>query len=192
MNKWIILNNGKEYTFDNFEEALKSFLITISDHLWEYSFNNKKEGAVHVYDYSTLPDNIDALFAYKYGERTITDEEIVLENRLKMLLDYMLSKNPKEKKENTLKSFKQSVHYKGEEKEISTRVEIDIDYKEDEVILDLRCDDGDETYFKTNAFIFDDVNKTYYFKSHQIVTTSSIKEQLGEVVDMDVELRKVN
>ena len=191
MNKWIILNNGKEYTFDNYEEALKSFLITISDHLWEYSFNNKKDGAMHVYDYSTLPDNIDVYFDYKYGERTITDEEIVLENRLKMLLDYMLSKNPKEKKENTLKSFKQSVYYKGEEKEISTKVVIDIDYKEDEAVVDLRCDDGDETYFKTNAFIFDDVDKTYYFKSHQIVTTSSIKEQLGEVVDIDVELRKV-
>jgi len=61
--------------------------------------------------------------------------------------------------------------------------------KSDEIIAELTSDDnGDETSLRTNAFIFKNKNKRYYFKSKQIITTTSRPELLGKEVEANIEL----
>ena len=63
----------------------------------------------------------------------------------------------------------------------------------DEVVLDITHYNGikDETYMRSNAFIFYDSNKKYYFNSYQIVTTTSKEKDLGKIVNIDISLEPV-
>lgn len=71
-------------------------------------------------------------------------------------------------------------------------MKIDINSLPQEVILDITHFDGikDETYMRSNASIFDDPSKVYYFNSHQIITTTPKEKNLGKVVDISVQLRQ--
>ena len=87
----------------------------------------------------------------------------------------------------------EDIHFFGKN-EYDEELKIDIKSLPEEVILDITHFDGvkDETYLHSNAFIFDDPGKVYYFNSHQIITTTPKEKNLGKVVDISIQLRHDN
>lgn len=97
---------------------------------------------------------------------------------------------PKYSKKDALNIIKKNIRYNGinHNKEFDEKLSLSIEKKDSEIIYESFLDDGDETFLKTNAFIFDDHEKTYYYKSHQIVVASTKKDVLGTNVDCDIVL----
>lgn len=188
MNNWVLNNNNAIRKYNSFEEAINEFLKIIKDHLWINSDNNKENEST-VYGYSCEPFSFEVFFHTKYQDRTITDEEIVLESRIGMLLDYFLSKDKKQIQDNALKVIKHSISYHGKD-EYHTDVKVDVDLNSDEITLDISVNNGFDSYIRSNAFIFDDENRTYYFNSRQYVEVSNNKDDLGKVVELNISLSK--
>ena len=117
MNKWLMTLNDVKIEFDNFNNALSSFLKEICEYFWNHAYINKNEPNIFVFDSTCMPDAVDRFFYYLNDERIITDEEIVMEARLRMLCSYFLCDNPKKIKNNALKSINKPIdyHYKDEE-----------------------------------------------------------------------------
>lgn len=181
MTKWILTTNSESYVFDRFVDAVAVFKTKISNYIEE----NKD-----VFDRDGMPFAPGAFFSGKYDEGTITDEEIVVQIRTSMLCGSFVWKDAEHSKENAIKSLKGDIHYEGEN-EFGEKLRIDIKTSPEEVLLEIAHFDGirDETYMRSNAMIFDDPSKEYYFASHQIVTTSSKRSELGKVVDIDIRIK---
>lgn len=190
MGTWIVNNKASEKeTYQDFETAVKRFRNIIANFFWDFSYEGPEDKkTLNVFGLCGVPDQIGAYFSYKYDERTITDEEIVIDQRLEMLLDFLKCQDTKDLKENTLKVIKKPIHYHGEIEEFEQTVDINVDLLKDEVVVSLESD-GD--YLKTNAFIFDNQDKTYYFDCSATCHTSTKEEDLGKVVFLDITLTKV-
>lgn len=189
MNKWLMTLNNEKIEFDNFNNALSSFLKEISKYFWEHAYINKDATNVFVFDSACMPDALGGFFYHLNDDRIITDEEIVLEARLRMLCSYFGCDDPKDIKSNALKSINKSFDYHYEDEEIGYQVDIKVDYSPEEIVTELKAGYGD-SYLHTNAFIMDDENKKYFFKSHQVCNISSRKSDLGKVADLDITLEK--
>lgn len=185
MNEWIIINNGRTNIYEDFNQALDTFLTEISSHLWLNSFNNKDNGSP-VYDRSCTPSIVSTFFEPRYSERTISDEEIVVQSRLDMLLDYFLSKDATEIKNNALKAIKHSIKYHSKNEDFKEVIDISVELNPSEIIVDIEGKDG---LFKTNAFIFDNDLQKYYFKSKHEIITSNDPQHLGKMVELDIKLQ---
>ena len=190
MNKWLMTLNDVKIEFDNFNNALSSFLKEICEYFWNHAYSNKNEPNIFVFDSTCMPDAVDRFFYYLNDERIITDEEIVMEARLRMLCSYFLCDNPKDIKNNALKSINKPIDYHYKDEEIGFQVDIKVDYSPEEIAAELKADSGD-SYLYTNAFIMDDENKKYFFKSHQVCDTSSRESDLGKAADLDISLEKI-
>ena len=189
MATWIVNNKaGVKETYLDFETAVKRFRDIIANFFWDFSYEGPEDKKTfYVFGLCGVPDQIGAYFSYKYDERTITDEEIVIDQRLEMLLDFLKCQDTKDLKENTMKVIKKPIHYHGEIEEFEQTADINVDLLKDEVVVSLESDDD---YLKTNAFIFDNPDKTYYFDCTQTVHTADKPEDLGKVVFLDVTLTK--
>lgn len=185
MNEWIIFNNGREIIYSDYQEALKYFLTIVADHLWNNSYNNKDNGSP-VYDHCCTPDRVGEFLEIRYEERTISDEEIVIQSRLNMLLDPLLSKDDNEIKNNALKVIKHSINYHSRNEEFDEDLDINVELKTEEIVVDIV---GEDSLFKTNAFIFDNDLQKYYFISKQRITTSNDPEHLGKMVEISIALQ---
>lgn len=189
MATWIVNNKaGVKENYLDFETAVKRFRDIIANFFWDFSYEGPKDKKTfYVFGLCGVPDQIGAYFSFKYDERTITDEEIVIDQRLEMLLDFLKCQDTKDLKENTLKVIKKPIHYHGEIEEFEQTADINVDLLKDEVVVSLESD-GD--YLKTNAFILDNPDKIYYFDCTQVVRTADKPEDLGKVVFLDVTLTK--
>ena len=132
-------------------------------------------------------------FFCKYNDGTISDEEIVVQTRMSMLCRSFIWRGAGYSKDNAIKSLKGDIHFVGKN-EYDKELKIDIESLPEEVILDITHFDGvkDQTFMRSNAFIFDDPNKVYYFNSHQIITTTPKEKNLGKVVDINIQLKQDN
>lgn len=182
MTKWVLTINKDSYEFGHFADAVAIFKTKISDYIEE----NKD-----VFDRDGMPFAPGAFFSGKYDDGTITDEEIVVQIRTSMLCGSFIWKDANRSKENANKSLKGDIHYEGQN-EFDEELTIDITASSDEMTLNITHFDGvkNKTYLRSNALIFDDPSKEYYFGSHQIVTTSSKRSELGKIADYDICLRK--
>lgn len=188
--KWLLTLSDKKIELDSFNNALQLFLKKISEYVWKHSCVNKESTEVSVFDSTFVPDSIGAFFNYLHDDRKITDDEIILESRLSMLCSYFGCDNPEDIKSNALKSINRSFNYHYKDDEIGYFIEIKIDYSPDEIVVNLKSDDG-ETYLHTNAFIMDDESKKYFFNSHQVCYTSSKKNDLGKTADLNILLERI-
>ena len=188
MNKWLMILNSEKIEFDNFENATSSFIKEIHKYFWKHTYANKESTDVKVFDSECCPDELGSFFYYLYSEAKITDDEIVLDSRLRMLLSSFINKNPKDIKNNALKVISRPYYYHYEDDEIGYFIDIKIDYSKDEIILESSADE--DSYLQTNAFIMDDENRKYYFDSHQICNTSNKGSDLGKTADLSISLEK--
>ena len=190
MKKWIINHNGKETTYSSYNEAVNEYLRIISEHFWGNSDNNKNNGST-VYDIDLIPSSLGAYFSYKFDNRSIPDEEIVLYNRLGLLLSYFLSEDKEKIKDNTNKVITHSYSYHNEESEISTKVDIELTKDKEDLTLDIKVDDGDINYLKSNGFSLVKNDKKYYLNSFQYISTSNNPDDLGKTIELNIYLSPV-
>lgn len=181
MHKWILNVNEETFEFDNFNDAVTMLKAEISKHMEVNEDIFGREGE---------PFTPDTFLSCKYVYGTISDEEIVVQTRMSMLCRSFIWRGADYSKDNAIKSLKGDIHYFGKN-EYDEELKIDIKSLPEEVILDITHFDGikDETYMRSNAFIFDDPNKAYYFNSHQIITTTPKEKNLGKVIDFNVVLK---
>lgn len=184
MAKWILTVDNETFEFDNFSDAVTMLKAEISKHMEVNEDIFGREGE---------PFTPDVFLSSKYDDGTISDEEIVVQTRMSMLCRSFIWRGANYSKDNAIKSLKRDIHFFGKN-EYDEELKIDIKSLPEEVILDITHFDGikDETYLRSNAFIFDDPGKVYYFNSHQIITTSQKEKNLGKVVDISIQLRQDN
>ena len=184
MAKWILTVDNETFEFDNFNDAVTMLKAEISKHMEINEDIFGREGE---------PFTPDAFLSCKYDDGTISDEEIVVQTRMSMLCRSFIWRGANYSKDNAIKSLKGDIHFFGKN-EYDEELKIDIKSLPEEVILDITHFDGvkDETYLHSNAFIFDDPGKVYYFNSHQIITTTPKEKNLGKVVDISIQLRQDN
>ena len=103
-----------------------------------------------------------------------------------MLLDHLLSKDPIAIKENALKVLGHSIKYHGKNGEFDEEIDINVNFSRSEIMVDIVSEDNT---LHTNAFIFDDDLKEYYFLSKQTIITASNPELLGKVVELSLILQ---
>ena len=185
MNEWIILNNGREILYNDYQEALADFLTIIADHLWNHSYNNKSNGSP-VYDRCGTPCRVGEFLGIRYDEYTISDEDIVVQSRLDMLLGNFRYKDANNIKTNALKIIKHSIKYHSRNEEFDQEISINIELKPKEIIAEVI---GEDSLLKTNAFIFDDYLQKYYFVSEQKIMTSNDLQHLGKMVKLNITLQ---
>ena len=183
MTKWILNVDFETFEFTNFEDAVTMLKAEISKHM---------EVNEDIFGRQGEPFAPDAFLGSKYDDGTISDEEIAVQTRMCMLCRSFIWRGANYSKDNAIKSLKGDIHYFGKN-EYDEELSIDIKSLKDEVILDITHFDGihDETFMRSNALIFDDPNKMYYFSSHQIVTTTHKEEDLGKVVGINISLKAI-
>lgn len=184
MSKWILTVDNETFEFDHFSDAVTMLKAEISKHM---------EVNEDIFGRDGEPFTPDAFLYCKYVDGTITDEEIVVQTRMSMLCRSFIWRGADYSKDNAIKSLKGDIHFISKN-EYDEELKIDIESSSEEVILDITHFDGvkDKTYMRSNAFIFDDPNKVYYFNSHQIITTTPKEKNLGKVVDINIQLRQDN
>ena len=187
MKKWIIDHNGNKTEYRKYSDAVNEFLRIISEHFWGNSDNNKNNGST-VYDIDLIPSSLGAFFSYKFDNRSITDEEIVLYNRLGLLLSYFLSEDKEKIKDNMNKVITHSYSYHQEIEEISTKVDIELTKDKEDLTLDIKVDDGDINFLKTNGFSLVKNDNKYYLNSIQHIFTSSNPNDLGKIIEINISL----
>lgn len=194
MSKWLVTLNNNKSEYDSFEDALAVFLKEVREYFWKHTYVNmyvnKESTEIDVFDSDNLPDSLGAFFDHLYHERIITDDEILLETRLRMLLSRLSCNNPVQIKEYALKSISKSYDYHYNDEEIGYLIDIKVDYSPEEIVVELNADNAD-SYLHTNAFVMDDSSKKYFLKSHQVCLTSAKRSDLGVFVDLDITLEKI-
>ena len=99
-------------------------------------------------------------------------------------------RNADDSKKYANRALKGDIHYSGKDP-YDDELSIDIVKTEDEIKLDIvHFDQFDEEYLRSNAFIFDDQDKDYYFKSHQIISSWAMENKTSRKIDIDVSLKK--
>ena len=178
MTKWILNVNFETFEFTNFQDAVTMLKAEISKHM---------EINEDIFGRQGEPFEPDAFLDTKYDDGTISDEEIAVLTRMRLLCRSFIWRGANYSKDNAIKSLKGDIHYFGKN-EYNEELSIDIKSLKDEVILDITHFDGirDKTYMRSNALIFDDPSKVYYFNSHQIITTTPKEKNLGKVIDFNI------
>lgn len=181
MHSWVVTTNQDTYSFAFFGDAVNCFKKLIKDYI---------RSGDDIFINDCTPFQVGCFFSTKYDNGEITDEEIAISTRVDMLLNCLMWHEPKYSKKDALNIIKKNIRYNGinHNKEFDEKLSLSIEKKDSEIIYESFLDDGDETYLKTNAFIFDDHEKTYYYKSHQIVVASTKKDVLGTNADCDIVL----
>ena len=183
--KWILKNKDNIEVFDDFNKAVFVFKEEIYHHM---CINR------NVFDIYNLPEDIGCHFAYKYDEGTISDDELVAFSRSIMLLDTFNGKYEKiaKTKRYVLKRIKNDINVHSEIDEFEEEAAVSIAVSNNEVNLNLEILKDEPSYLRTNAFIFDNKKREYFFKSHQFINTTTKPEELGKVVDIDLSLRYIS
>lgn len=181
MKKWILTSKKGEEDFTEFEEAAKALKRMIV----------KEINRTPVF-YDGLPFSVGSYFGYKY-ENQISDEEIVIDERLRLLLRTLNCRDPKNTKKEANRSIFQNYSY-SEKSDLGEEMHIEIVRKEN-ITLDIQFNDGvDDMYLSTNVFDMDDESRTYYFNFRQIVVVSSslARDELGKVYSDNMTLKEVH
>ena len=129
-----------------------------------------------------MPFSIGVLESQLYEENRITDEQIVVFERMKTIMDRILYSNALE-----FIKHNYSMHYEDE-----YIYDLNILRKEDEIVASMIVDCKEYIdYLETNMFTLDS-NKEYYFKSRQRVVTYSDGDRfpLGYEAKLDISLKK--
>ena len=167
--EWILKIDDGICILDDFSKSIKIIKDEISDY-----FNNEQ-----VY-YDRIPFFFGALEFELYDNETIKDEDIVIFERIKMLISRLFDNI-------SFINHDYIFEYKDEYK-----YDFKIIKNNDEIILDLNLiNDSYNCYLKTNMFNLNE-SKEYYFYAKEVVVTRSKddKYNLGDVISINIDLKK--
>jgi len=173
-DKWELKINEGFRIIDSFEDAVD----IIKDELNEY-FD------IDQCFYNRMPFSVGVLESQLYDENKITDEQIIVFERIQMLLNRIFIKEDIAALDYIKHDY--SMHY-----EDDYIYDLNIIKKEDEIILSTKVDCKEYIdYLETNMFTFDS-NKEYYFRSNQKVAVSSPDDRfsLDFIAELDILLKK--
>ena len=181
MSNWTVTINKEEYEFDMFSEAVRMMKTAIKQHI---CINT---------DVFNTEANIftpDVFFFNKQQTGDLYDEDIIAHKRMSLLMYAFMHRDADDSKKCANRALKGDIHYSGKDP-YDDELTIDIVKTDDEIKLDIvHFDQFDEEYLRSNAFIFDDQDKDYYFKSHQIISTWAMEDKTSRKIDIDVSLKK--
>ena len=166
--------NNKTLGVFSFKKAKEKALEEIHNHITD-------ENQAFLYD---MPFSAGANMNYMYDERLISDEEIVAFERIRMLLQDLISIVEKDK----------TIDYINKNYEChNTITDFEYDFyitnNSSEIILELN---SDEDYLHTNMFNMKE-GYEYNFNSKQkiVVKDSTSKRALGDIVKLDISLNPI-
>ena len=168
-NYLLVIDNMIIGTF-SFSAAKEKALKIIHDHILN-------EAQAYAYE---LPFSVGSGMSYMYDERILSDEEIIIFERIRMLIQDLISFSDSINK--PIDYIKKS--YECHRSLDGVNYDIHILRKHNEIILSVSSDDD---YFQTNMFNMEEVRK-YYFKSRQeiVVIDEKSKRALGEIVKINI------
>lgn len=172
--KWQLqMDEGISY-FSDFEEMIE----VIDDELYDH-FNHNTQSY-----YNRVPFSVGVLESSLYDESTITDEQIVIFQRIEMLLGVICQ----------LQSINYIKHDYSLHYEDDYTYDLNINKKDNDILLSLKVDCGSYIdLLETNMFNMDK-NKEYYFKSRQTVVIKSPEDPLplGTKIGLDIKFNPFN
>ena len=176
INKWILKINDKTKYYDNFYDAVDLIRNVLYEHFDKYK---------QCY-YDRVPFSVGVLEGALYDDNSITDEQIVVFQRISMLLNRLLEINEFDFASKYIKRD-YSLHF-----EDDYIYDLNIIKKEDEIILKTVVDLKDYIdILETNMFDLIS-SKEYYFISQQKINTYSPGDRfpLGFDIYLNMTLKK--
>lgn len=170
-DSWVLKINDGVCEIDSFDKAVEIIL----DELDEY-FDIKQ------CFYHRIPFSIGAIVSCLYDGNEITDEQIVVYERMGTLMYRILYYDALE-----FIKHNYSMHYEDE-----YIYDLNILKKEDEIVASMTADCKEfKDYLETNMFTLDP-NKEYYFRSSQrvVVYSDGDRYHLGYEAKLDISLKK--
>ncbi len=158
-------------------DDLEKAMIIINSELFELFSNDQCFS-------ERLPFSVGVLEYKLYSNDEITDDEIALFGRIKMLLNRICDNESKSPTEYIKHNY--IMHYEDE-----YIYDLKILSGSDNVLLDLNVDSYSFTdYLRTNMFKIEE-GKSYYFESKQTVVVKSENDryELGEEIEFSIYLR---
>ena len=176
---WYTKNGDSVKEYKSYLDALKAFREEVRN----YFYSN-----IDAFCNDVLPFSFGVFFSARYDAYEITDEDIVIQERVDMLLSSFRWENIDDGEKCASRSIPRSYHYYARNSEFKHSISVDIDKEKSSIYFDFKSsDNGDDTYLKTNAFTNEE-GKNLYFIAKEIVTTSSDPKKLGELVKIDLYL----
>ena len=175
-NKWILKINDKIKYYDNFYDAVDLISSVIYEHFEKYE---------QCY-YDRVPFSVGVLEGALYDNNSITDEQIVVFQRISMLLNRLLEINEFDFASKYIKRD-YSLHF-----EDDNIYDLNITKNGDEIILKTVVDNmGYVDILETNMFDLKS-SKKYYFMSQQKINAYSPGDKfpLGFDVYLNIKLKK--
>jgi len=169
----LTINNRETRKCSSFQEACYFLKEQISMH-----YDNKRE-----YYSDFVPNKIACLLFNLENDRKINDEELVIRDRLFLLMSSLGFSYINSSNEISNKTISNDYRYSNDD------TIIDIKKKIDQIIVTLKS--GKESSLKTNAFIMNDYSQSYYFKSSQINNISEEFNKLGRKVRFNITLEPI-
>ena len=188
IDMWVLkINDKEEYHFMNFNVAAECFRSYLANYLISHSHNSQVTDEPILFARSAVPMDIMVHFGQLYDAAKITDEEILIETRLSMLMESLLSKDIKRAKYRAMDVITMEFDYKYNHPE-EAEVIIESTCSPKEITIDLKSND---CFLQTNAFLIEDDNLDYYFKSSIVCCASNNDEDLGKRVEYTIKLEPV-
>ena len=168
------LDEYKIYIFNSFNDAFEYTKDIILKH-----FYNEEQ----IYDKSNfLPFEAGAYISNRYDSLEITDEEIIIFEKLIIVLSNMFDDSF-----NIINFIKNDITYESNEDNISFQI---LKREKDNLILNISTEEG---HFMTNMFNVRNDQEYYFFESSQtvVIKDEEAKRQLGEKTYLKVELERI-
>lgn len=169
MVRYQVKINNEIQELNSFEDALNKARDTILNHM--------EEESQCYWDY--IPFSAGAYMSSLYDDLLITDEEIVIFEKIHLVKEHLFDDN-----DNIFRYIKNNINYTKNEASFS------IIKQDDDLILMIKTDND---CLITNMFYMRE-NHNYYFKSKQEVVVKSPDDfrELGEIVVINVELNHLD
>ncbi len=186
--KWVLKDDRSIREISDFKVAKNAFKRSIIKSISEEDAE-LRDGEPFVFG---------CYFSTKYDERSITDEEIVIETRTKMLLQYLLYPTEDEElKDEIFRTISKNYSYHGvyESNDDGTGANLSIVRNPHEIIIRLYVDDGAYVNrLETNAFAIEDDDKEYFYISEETIYYaygSDGSETIEDLISTNITLKRV-
>ena len=183
----VTINDKEEYRFVDFNDAVDCFRKNLANYLISHSHNSPITDEPIIFTHSAVPIDVAVHFGELYDSAKITDEEILVETRLSMLMESLLCKDAEKAKYRAMDVISMEFDYKYNQGD-KTEVMIESTCMPKEITVDLKTEDS---ALQTNAFLIEDGDLGYYFNSSIVCHSSTHEEDLGKRVEFTIKLEPI-
>ena len=177
------IDSGKEVECFLFDAAVHYFKFVI---LRYFCVN------FDIFHNEYLPFSARAFIDDMNNKGTVSAGDIAKFEQLGNLLKSFSYRSLNESKDHALKNLQENISYAGRNEELNEKLSFYALKSAEEIKAEIVHDGAERTFLSTNAFIFDDDSKTYYFDSHQQFVCSDDSDLLGKSSDLNLRLYSID